>query len=451
MTSFKKAVEIVKRLQDSGYIAYFAGGYVRDMLLGITSNDIDIATNAIPEVVESMFDKTIPVGKQFGVVIVVIDSEEFEVATFRNDGNYSDGRHPDVVTFSSPQEDAKRRDFTINGMFYNPITDDILDYVGGQNDLELGIIRCIRDPFDRFEEDKLRMLRAIRFACKLGFEIENTTFTAIQNNAFKLKEVSVERIFQELTKILTNYNACNALVILESTGLLRQIFFIVYPCITTYVLDYLALRIDVEFHRIIVYFSKFEKLTDIEAWSLLLQFETPDAIQHILIRFKVSNDFVKSVVKTVELMKLVSQDVLSFPKFQHKVAMVDSRFKSAIDLQTNVLNVNYEYFDSTENNNPLNWIITLVKYECCNTLNPPELVNGDDLLAIGYKQDYYLGKMLQQIRFRQLNEEIATKEIAIMFATDCLKCKLEHDNYECRLPPYGGSIDQFLPVKKDKI
>ena len=202
----QNAIEIVKTLQKQGYKAFFAGGCVRDMIMGKESVDYDIATSALPQDIINLFEKTIPVGVQFGVVIVVKDGHNFEVATFRTEGSYSDGRHPDYVAFSTPEADVKRRDFTINGLLYDPVKNEILDYVGGQEDISKGIIRTIGNPIERFTEDKLRMIRAARFACRFNFPIHEDTQRAIIQLAKNIHVVSAERIREELEKILTGTN-----------------------------------------------------------------------------------------------------------------------------------------------------------------------------------------------------------------------------------------------------
>jgi poly(A) polymerase len=194
---------IVQTLRQYGYEAYLAGGCVRDKLLGVEPKDFDVATSAHAEEVQRFFPHTIPVGAQFGVVIVVHGEETCEVATFRLDGLYLDGRHPVHVTFSNAREDAVRRDFTINGMFYDPETEQVIDYVNGQADLAAGVIRAIGDPHARFAEDRLRMLRAVRLAARLGFTIEAQTFAAIQELAPSIVDIAWERIGDEIIKILT--------------------------------------------------------------------------------------------------------------------------------------------------------------------------------------------------------------------------------------------------------
>jgi poly(A) polymerase len=230
------AERIVVRLRAAGHQAFFAGGCVRDLLLGIVPKDFDVATSAPPDVVLSLFPKTFSVGAHFGVVLVCddFDGSEIvtEVATFRSDVAYADGRHPTEVRFSSsPREDVIRRDFTINGMMLDPIlqrqtcglTSAVLDYVGGQNDLRDRIVRAIGDPRLRFEEDKLRMLRAVRFAARLEYAIDPATAQAIRELAPGIAQVSRERVRDEITRMLTEGRARRAFELLDSTGLLRQV------------------------------------------------------------------------------------------------------------------------------------------------------------------------------------------------------------------------------------
>lgn len=216
------AKEIVTELTMKGFTAYFAGGFVRDKLLGIPSSDIDIATNALPEEIAAIFPEHFLVGAQFGVCVVRHKGHSFEVATFRQDLLYQDGRRPEAVILrSTPEEDAKRRDFTVNGMFFNPLANEILDFVNGQGDLKLGIIRTIGSPVARFEEDRLRMIRAIRFAFRLGFTIEDETKNAIKRLSHTLlPSVSMERIWQEFSKIRLGPRFTEALQIMAELGIL---------------------------------------------------------------------------------------------------------------------------------------------------------------------------------------------------------------------------------------
>lgn len=224
MSARDKAVSIISRLREKGYQGYLAGGCVRDHLLGKPPQDYDIATDARPETVQEIFPRTLAVGTQFGVILVIIDGEPFEVATFRHDGPYLDGRRPSHVRFASLQEDILRRDFTINGMMYDPVADRVIDLVGGRDDLSRRVVRAIGDPQARFREDRLRMVRAVRFAAGLGFAIEEETLRAIADQAAGITQISWERIGEEVTRILTEGGAKKGFELLDATGLLRAIF-----------------------------------------------------------------------------------------------------------------------------------------------------------------------------------------------------------------------------------
>jgi poly(A) polymerase len=237
-TAKQHATNIVRTLREREYQAYLVGGCVRDLLLHREPADYDVATDATPQQVMEIFPQTFAVGAQFGVVLVPLPKSEsgesavvpgekvpvIEVATFRSDVGYSDGRHPDEVRFSKePQEDVRRRDFTINGMMLNPITNEVLDYVGGRNDLKAGVVRTIGEPEHRFTEDKLRMLRAVRFAARFDYRIDPLTRGAIERLAPQIHQVSCERIREELTKMLTEGHARRAFELLDESGLLQRV------------------------------------------------------------------------------------------------------------------------------------------------------------------------------------------------------------------------------------
>ena len=217
------AGRICGTLAGKGHRALFAGGCVRDMLLGVAPRDYDIATSALPQEVDALFEKTIGVGAAYGVQVVVIDDASFEVTTFRRDGPYLDGRHPSTVEFRDEKEDALRRDFTINALYYDPIDERFVDYVGGRRDLEDGLIRAVGDPAKRFEEDHLRLLRAVRFAARLDYEIEEATLESIRDCAALVTKTSPERVRDEILKMLTEGHARRAFELLDTTGLLREI------------------------------------------------------------------------------------------------------------------------------------------------------------------------------------------------------------------------------------
>ncbi len=215
------AEKICGVLRDAGHQAYLVGGCVRDLVLGREPADYDVATDALPERVQQLFPDSIAVGAQFGVIIVAEDSVQVEVATFRSDVGYSDGRHPDRVTYArSPEEDVRRRDFTINGLLLDPRTGEVLDFVGGRDDLRAGLLRAIGEPGLRFREDKLRMVRAVRFAARLDYAIEPATLAALGRLAPQVTQVSAERLRDELTKLLTEGAARRGFELLDETGLL---------------------------------------------------------------------------------------------------------------------------------------------------------------------------------------------------------------------------------------
>jgi poly(A) polymerase len=214
------ATRLVERLRAAGHEALFAGGCVRDRLLGKEAHDIDIATSARPEEIQKLFPRTVAVGAQFGVIVVLEDGGEFQVATFRSDGAYRDGRHPESVAFTNAEGDARRRDFTVNGLFFDPLTCQILDFVGGEADLRAGILRSIGDPHARFAEDKLRLIRCVRFAASLGFDIEAETWRALVVRAPEITAVSAERIRDELVKIFSHPSRVRGFDLLDQSGLL---------------------------------------------------------------------------------------------------------------------------------------------------------------------------------------------------------------------------------------
>lgn len=217
------ATRIVQTLQDHGFEAYFVGGCVRDMLLGETPKDIDIATNALPDQIEDIFENTYSIGKHFGVILIENNGFHFEIATFRSDSGYSDGRRPDYVTFSSAEHDALRRDFTINGILYDPLTDQYLDFVDGQRDLRRGLLKFIGAPERRIQEDFLRILRAVRFKNRFDLAYDHDTWRALKKHGSLLIDISAERIIDEMTKILTHPSRHKALDDLWHCGVLQKL------------------------------------------------------------------------------------------------------------------------------------------------------------------------------------------------------------------------------------
>lgn len=217
------AVQIARMLQQAGHIAYFAGGCVRDDLLGDTPTDFDIATSALPDEVVSIFPQAKGVGAHFGVMIIRMEEVNYEIATFREEYDYADGRRPEAVHFSSPEQDAQRRDFTINGLFKDPQSGEVIDFVHGRQDLESGIIRCIGNPEERFAEDHLRLLRAIRFAARFDYRIDPATWSALCSHSPRLAEISAERIRDEFSKILLHSSRLRGFDMLVESRLMEHI------------------------------------------------------------------------------------------------------------------------------------------------------------------------------------------------------------------------------------
>ncbi len=213
------AMTIIARLRAAGFTAVLAGGCVRDRILGVTPKDYDIATDARPETVQGLFDNTVAVGARFGVIMVILGGHNFEVATFRADAEYLDGRRPSSVRYGTIEEDVQRRDFTIGGMYFDPATDRVIDLVGGMRDLRRGLVRAIGDVYLRFEEDHLRMLRALRFAARLDFAIDPATYAAIKRSAPSIAHTSAERIGEEIVMMMTEGGAARAIDLLVESGL----------------------------------------------------------------------------------------------------------------------------------------------------------------------------------------------------------------------------------------
>jgi poly(A) polymerase len=438
------AAAIVKTLRERGCAAYFAGGCVRDMLLGVEAKDFDVATSATPDVVQELFEKTFSVGAHFGVVLVCLKGEGgedvvTEVATFRNDGSYSDGRRPDAVRFSTDaREDVLRRDFTINGMLLDPVvyeeTGDVvaavLDFVGGRADLAVGVVRAIGDAEVRFEEDKLRMLRAVRFAARLGFEIEEGTARAIKARAKEIEWVSCERIREELTRILTEGGARRGLEMLDELGLLAEVL--------PELLKMKGVAQPPEFHPegdVWVHtMMLMEKLAELPeglrdsptlAWGALLHdIGKPATFQHKAgdrIRF---NGHVEVGVR-------IAEEVLGRLRFSNEdtaqiVALVKNhmRFGDVMGMKESTLKRFMRLPDFPEHL-ALHWLdvsssfgdLTSHEYakerfeaEPVEVLRPELLVTGRDLIAAGYRPGPVFKEMLEWAEDAQLEGRARTKE-----------------------------------------
>jgi poly(A) polymerase len=424
MTLHDPATRICAQLTQHGYQALFAGGCVRDRVMGLPPVDFDIATDARPDDIARIFPKTIPVGAAFGVMIVLDDDTPFEVATFREDGPYSDGRHPDSVTFRDAEQDALRRDFTINALFYDPATDEVIDYVDGRADIDAKIIRAVGDPDKRFQEDRLRLLRAVRFAARLGFTIEPDTMAAITSMAEAVTETSAERIRDEILKILTEGQARRAFELMDETGLL--------PHILPEIAALKGVEQPPEFHpegdvyiHTLMMLEHLAEASPTLALGILLHDIGKPATQTFedRIRFnnhdKVGSDMARDVCKRLH-MSNHDTDRVTWLVGQHmRLATIPNMRESkrirfiredGFDELLNLCRIDclasHRILDTIE------WIKDYRANLKPEKIKPAPLLTGDDLIAMGYKPGPRFGEILQAIEDAQLEGALSTKEEA---------------------------------------
>lgn len=421
------AFKIVTRLVANGNQALYAGGYVRDMHLasGAVSGDIDIATDAPPSMVSSLFDRIIPVGEHFGVLIVIQDSIPFEVATFRSDSGYADGRHPESVTFTTPQEDALRRDFTINGMFYDPIKGVTLDFVDGLTDLKNGIVRAIGDPAQRFAEDNLRLMRAVRFAARFGFRIEEQTWSAIRENAAGINRISHERIFQELDKMLLGPHPEVAFKLLNESGLLRQVL----PEVAALA----GLPQPPEFHpegdvliHTLLAVSLLNHPTQPLAWSTLLHdigkaatFSRTDRIRfnnHHRVGADMASIVLKRLHASNALIDTVYECVDNHMNFMNVHRMRTARLKRFLSRPTMDLEMQLHRIDCLASHSDLELHRfcsgKLAEY-AASSLKPVPFITGKDLIRLGLKPGPLFGAILEDVYDLQLEDTLCNRDDAL--------------------------------------
>ena len=405
------AESVVRQLKDAGFIALWAGGCVRDHLLGKTPKDYDVATSARPEQVREVFGnrRTLSVGESFGVIVVLPPNREagqVEVATFRTDGCYVDGRRPESVAFSTPEQDAQRRDFTINGMFYDPTEQRVLDYVGGERDLAAGIVRAIGDPQARMTEDKLRLLRAVRFAATFQFQLDPVTADAIRQMAGQLNVVSAERIAQELRRMLVDPHRERAIELCEDVGLLPEVL----PELRSLVqrpdqwqLAKTMLRLLLAPNFSLAVATLFERFVELSASDSTLLLAT------IGERLKLSNQEVEasqwllkhrhSLDGARELSRARLKRVLAAPLADDLLALLRVRDVADGREPTDALFCQ-AFLDATP----------------ADEINPATLMTGDDLKAAGFQPGPKFKVVLDAVRDAQLNGEINTTEAAIELA-----------------------------------
>lgn len=399
------AAEVVDRLKEAGYQALWAGGCVRDFLLGRVPKDYDVATDARPEQVRKLFGhrRTLAVGASFGVIVVrgPRGVENVEVATFRTEGPYLDGRRPESVAFATPEEDAKRRDFTINGMFFDPIEQQVLDYVGGEHDLGAGVIRAIGNPHDRMTEDKLRMLRAVRFAATLDFDLDETTADAIRNMASQLIVVSAERITQELSKMLTNEHRARGMRLIEDVGLLG----IIFPELERKSLD----AWECTLHMLQHLQNPSIELAMAVLWhSIPEQDNTAEVALELGKRLRMSNQEIERITWLLCHQRDL-EDAPELPLCQLKRLLAHEQIQDLLKL------MRVERLTTDADLKPVLFCEHYLRTTPQDVINPPPLVTGADLIALGLKPGPKFKELLDAVRDAQLNGEIQTHEDAMAF------------------------------------
>src|SRR3989440_2324720 len=424
----KTAREVAQRLRADGHIAYFAGGCVRDMVRGLAAKDFDVATDATPDIVQRIFPHTYAVGAHFGVVVVVENELNFEVATFRSDGAYLDHRHPADVRFSSPEEDAKRRDFTINGMFFDPEKNEVIDFVGGRTDLDAKLVRAIGDPAARFSEDRLRMLRAVRFATVLDYKIDNQTWDALVAHAVSINEISAERIREELLKIFLSPNRVHGWDLLDQSGLLRTILpelDAMKGCLqpeqfhpegdvfihTRLMLELLPEKISGPLILSVLFHDVAKPVTATVDETGRIRFNEHDRIgaemtAAIMQRLRFSRAEIDAAVEMVR-QHMVFKDVPRMRVAKLKRFMARSTFEDELELHRVDCAGSHAMLDNYE-------FLQRKKEEFANEpIIPPPLVTGNDLIAMGMKPGPKFGEILEAVETRQLEGALKTHEEAL--------------------------------------
>lgn len=424
----KTARDVAARLRERGHLAYFAGGCVRDIVRGETPKDFDIATDANPEGVQKLFPHTYAVGAHFGVILVVENGFQFEVATFRADDVYVNGRRPSAVHFSSPEEDARRRDFTINGMFYDPVVEKVIDFVGGRADIQAKLVRAIGDPGQRFAEDRLRMLRAVRFATVLDYKIDHETWDALLANVVSINEISAERIREELVRMFLSSNRTRGWDLLDSSGLMRAIL----PEIdamkgcaqpeqfhpegdvfehTRLMLQFLREKVSVPLVFAVLLHDVAKPRTATVDNTGRIRFNEHDRIgaemtEEIMRRLRFSGAEIDATVEMVR-QHMVFKDVPKMRMAKLKRFMARPTFDDELELHRVDCQGSHRMLDNYE-------FLLRKREEFANEpIIPPPLVCGDDLIALGLKPSPKFGEILEAVETRQLEGTLRTREEAL--------------------------------------
>lgn len=428
------AVSLALRLKEAGHVALFAGGCVRDRLLGKTPKDYDIATSATPAQVMRIFPGSNEVGAHFGVVIAKTKGHHVEIATFRTDGSYHDGRRPATVTYSTPEEDAQRRDFTINGLFEDPATGDLIDHVGGRADLGARILRAIGTPADRFAEDSLRLLRAVRFAVTLGFDIDPATWAAMCEHADGLARISPERIREEFSRILVLPDRARGLGLLVDSGLIRHFLPEVLPLIgcdqppefhpegdvythTRLMLEMLGDHAPLELCLAVLLHDIAKPPTrTFDAEAGRIRFNGHDALgatmaEDILRRLRYPNDVIESV----------SFMVSRHMQFMHVQQMRVSKLKRFMAAPTFPLEIELHRVDCGSSNGfteNLDYVLAKRDEFAAAPLIPPPLVTGRDLIALGMPPGPLFKELLEAVQTEQLEGRLTDRDTALAWVKE---------------------------------
>ena len=431
MTPRAAACELAKRLHRAGHQAVLAGGCVRDAIMGRPPKDFDVATSATPSQILQVFPKGNQVGAHFGVIIVKLHGTVIEVATFRTDGTYLDGRRPESVQFSTAEEDAKRRDFTVNGLFQDPITGDILDFVGGRSDLAARILRAIGNPHDRFSEDGLRLMRAVRFAASLDFTIEENTWSAIRQLSPSLQRISAERIHHELARMLTHPSRAKAFTLLADSGLWNAFWPEVMTLIgcdqppewhpegdvfihTRIMLEMLPPDASLELALAVVLHDIAKPPTrTIDADTGRIRFNGHDELgaqmaEEMLRRLKFSNDTIHAVVPMVarhmQFMNVQKMRIAKLKRFMSTPTFPLEMELHRVDCaSSNGFTDNYEF-------------LTTKGIDFANEpLIPPPLITGRDLIQAGLPPSELFSEILEEIQTLQLEATLTTREEALLY------------------------------------
>lgn len=404
------AVDVVRKLRAAGFEALWAGGCVRDQLLGRRPKDYDVATTARPEQIREVFGhrRTVAVGAAFGVIAVLGPKHagQLDVATFRQDVSYSDGRHPDAVQFSTPEADAQRRDFTINGLFFDPLDDRVIDYVGGQNDLVRGIVRAIGEPLARFGEDKLRLLRAVRFSASLQYTLDPATRDAIEAMSAQVTMVSAERIAAEVRSMLVDRHRARAIDLLREVGLLAAIL----PELAAEESEGGLTATGRPASQ--AWVTTLNVLDGLSAPSfslalaaLLHAYVTPEGCREMSQRWKLSNRDSRVAVWLVEQQTaLVGARHMAWPRLQR--ILINDEINDLLSLSDAIASATGQDADDVEHCRQL---LTLPPER----LNPAPLLSGDDLIAHGVPRGKRYHALLESVRDAQLEGGICSKAQAL--------------------------------------